>query len=243
MNKPILGKDVVLQFDDGDGFGNYFCAIDVEISFQMETKETKTIGTGSWTRKRGQKKSAVINLDGVQALSELFSTAFTMLDYFNNMTDIPFRIIFTDEQHDIKVIQGVALPTDVSLSGGSEGHANGSITIEVNGPVDIRDSMSQCDSAIIDGTYFKSGTGVHQFRVGELSEDSPTITRYDFQLDGGGTQSAFSSGSLPFSFGIAGGGPNAFSASPVGSSHTIVVTPICENGYPGSTFTLNFLKQ
>jgi predicted secreted protein len=236
MNKPILGKDVIIQFDRGSDFGTYYCASNLEISFQMTTKETKTVGDGTWKRKRGQSKSATISLDGVAVLSDLFTTSFTLLDYFNNMTDIPFRIIFTDEQSDTRVIEGVVLPTDINLSGGSEGHANGSMTLEVNGPVDIRDDVVPCGYSISSVVYDgEVDPDFNNFHI-NMTPGSGLITRFDYSLDGGGIQTLFTPvGALKDVSIVV---PGA-----MGSSHQLSIFPICDNGYSGPEYILNFTKH
>lgn len=234
MNTPILGKDVVIQFDRGTNFATFYCATNVEITFQMTTKETKTIGDGTWKRKRGQSQSAVISLEGVVAISDLFTTSFTLLDYFNNMTDIPFRIIFTDPVFSTKVIEGLVLPTDISLSGGSEGHASGSMTLEVNGPVDIRDAVNPCALSISTVSY-EGEAGIINFEI-TMNLGSQSATRFDYMLDGNGVWSAFTDGGLT---------KNVFISVPgaLGSSHQLKIYPVCENGYSGPTYTLNFTKH
>lgn len=234
MNRPILGKDVVIQFDRGSNFGTYFCATDVEISFQMQTKETKTIGDGYHKRKRGQSQSATISLSGVVTISTLFTTSFTLLDYFDNMVDIPFRIIFTDEQFDTKVIEGMALPTDITLSGGSEGHANGSITLDVNGPLDIRDTVNPCGLSISTVTY-AGQLAIVNFTI-TMNLGSQEAVRFDYTMDGGGVQTIFTLEGLV---------KNAVISVPgaMGSSHQLRIWPVCTNGYDGPVYTLNFTKH
>lgn len=234
MNKPILGKDVLIAFDTTGTFSTYFCATDLEISFQMETKKTKTIGDGVWERKRGQSKSATISLGGVAIISETLITSFNLLDYYNNMVDIPFAIIFTDSDSDTKVIVGEALVTSVDMSGGSEGHAAGSFTLEVNGPVDIRDELVPCGSAISSVSY-EGEISVQNFKI-FMAPGSGLITRFDYTMDGGGIQSLFTD---------VGGTKNVYIDVPgaLSSAHQLKISPVCDNGYSGPEFTFDFSKH
>lgn len=235
---PVKGVDVLFQMLQGGFYYNYACATSVEIAFTMETKSTKTIGDGTWKRKRGQSHDYEINLEGVIIISETQPDVFNMLDYWSDMVEVSYRIIFTDSEGGFQLIEGNALPTNVSLSGPSEGHAAGSITLQGNGEPSIRTSLEMCPAAIATGHYFKTGTGpgVHKFSVDTLHPGSGTITRYDYSVDGGGVQTIFTDGTLPATWSI------LVSGVPL-SNHTIRVVPICENGFEGDAYNHNFVKE
>lgn len=239
MNKPILGKDVILQIYKGEGYWNYLCATNVEIDFSMETKETKTVGDGVWKRKRGQSLSYSINLDGILVINDVVANGFDLLEYYRNMVDIQFRIILTDEDLDQRVVIGTALVTNVNLSGGSEGHATGTMTLEGNGPVDILDDTIPCRANLTSAEYMGEFEIQGNFRINTVIQpDGATpITRFDYILDGGGTETAFTfGGSLPIYF-------TATVPGAMGSSHSIEIIPVCENGYSGDSITFNFTKH
>jgi predicted secreted protein len=246
MADPVLAKDVIIQFSNGSDYFTYGCASDLELQYTMETKSVKTINDGNWDRKRGQKKSYKINLSGLIVDSDV-PGAFDLLNYFKNMTDILFRVLFYDETGLIKTIEGYALPTEINLSSGSEGHATGSIVLEGSGDPDNPYTPASpgspgspgtptpvCVATITNGHY--TGGITQSFTVDTMLSGSATISRWDYSIDGGPTQSAFTSGAIPASWNIKVSGV-------VGSSHSITVTPICDNGYSGTPYTLNFTKS
>lgn len=230
--EPILGKDVLFQVLVGELFDNYACATSISIDFTMDTKPTKTIGNGLWKRRRGQSMDYKINLEGVTILYQDSPSSFYMLDYFKNMTDVTYRIIYTNNDDEIRYISGTALPTSINLTSGSEGHATDSITLEGNGEPDLTGN-SFCGSEITALTY-NGQLMINNFTI--TSTTGPTITRYDYSLDGGGVQSLFTDGSIPYDFNIDVPGN-------MGSSHELTMTPICESGYPSSIYVINFTKH
>jgi hypothetical protein len=247
MADPVLGTDVLIQFLKGSGYINYACASEVSIEYSMETKSVKTVGDGVWRRKRGQSLGSVINLSGVIVIDANIVTAFDLLDHFKNMVDIAYKIIFQDHSGGLKVIQGNALPANVNLGGGSEGFGTGEITLECNGdpnyitpvnpsnpgPPNPNVCVAEIETAhvetIIDPVPFSRKYAF----VDTMVAGSATISRWDWTFDGGGAQTKFSSGSLPVRILL------PVSAS-VPGAHTVVITPICDNGFSGTPFTLNF---
>lgn len=234
MNKPILGKDVILYVYKGAGYWPYLCATNVEIDFSMETKETKTIGDGVWKRKRGQSKSFAINLDGILVIHDDIANAFDLLDYYDNMVDVQFRVIFTDADNDQRVIEGTALVTNMNLGGGSEGHATGTATLEGNGPVDIRDAVNPCGLEIETVEYLGEG-GIVNFTI-TMFLGHQHATRFDYTMDGGGVSTKFTLVGLTKDVVIT--VPGAML-----STHELKIWPVCDNGYDGPVYTLNFTKD
>jgi hypothetical protein len=240
MADPILGKDVIIQFYKGGSFFNYGCAAEVEGQFSMETKSVKTVGDGIWKRHRGQSLSLQIEMSGVILDDSSIPVAFDLLDYFKNMTDVQYRLLFYDNVGLKKVITGYALPINVNLGGGSEGHATGSITLVGNGtpdqivtPPNPNNPPVSCDAEIATAHTEIRGSVIHRrwVVVDTMVPGGATISRWDYTLDGGGTQTAFTTGIpaewiLPLAFGI--------------GTHTIVITPICDNGFSGTPFTMVF---
>lgn len=249
MPNPIKAKDVIIQFLSGSDYVTYGCAENLETTFTMETKEVKTVGDGIWKRKRGQSLSQVINLTGVVKRDTASPDVFDLLDYFKSMTDIDFKIIFYDEAGVAKILKGVGLPTEVNFSAGSEGFSSGSITIDVNGdpdavavtpptppdPLDPDDCAAEIETAHMDGNSFPVRRFVF---IDSMVSGSADISRWDYvvqKVGGGynsGTQTAFTDGSIPTSWRL----PSIVSIG----NFSITITPICDNGFSGTPFTLNF---
>jgi hypothetical protein len=244
MADPVLGTDVIIQFLKNDNYINYGCATNIEIQYTMETKSVKTIGDGVWKRSRGQSLGSVINLSGVIAIDASKPTVFDLLDYFKNMTDVAYRLRFTDNGGGTVVIDGNALPTSVNLAGGAEGFATGDITLECNGdpdyitpvnpPTPDPGNPNDCVAEIEAGHVETIGLG-KRFFVDSMVVDSADISRWDYRIDGGGVLSAFTDGNIPASFAF-------LVLGDFGSSHNITVTPICDNGFPGTPYSVDFIK-
>lgn len=247
MSEPILAKDVLIQFLSGSDYILYGCAAELSTEFSMETKSVKTIGDGVWRRKRGQSLGQIINLSGVVKNDTSVVDAFDLLTYFKNMADVSFKIFFYDETGVAKLLKGNGLPTNVNFSSGSEGFTSGEITIEVNGdpdyvdpvappppdPNDPNDCAAEIETAHVE---FRSVPGSFVMRryavIDSMVSGSADISRWDYTLDGGGVLTAFTDGTIPAAFIL----PSSVSSG----SHTIVITPICANGFPGTSFTIDF---
>lgn len=242
MADPIFATDVIIKFLSGSFYVTYGCAAELETEFTMETKPVKTIGDGNWSRERGQKKSQVVNLSGVVVSDPSSPDAFDLLDYFKNMVDVDFEILFIDSTGVVQVLKGTGLPTNVKFSAGSEGFATGEITIKVNGDPDAVPSSgggggggtSNCVAEIATAHTELRGSSI-QYRwvvIDSMVSGSAAISRWDYTLDGGGTQSAFTTNTIPAEWRL----PLSYGVG----SHTIVITPVCDNGFSGTPFTLNF---
>ena len=246
MADPVLGTDVIIQFLKNGNYTNYGCATNIEIQYTMETKGTKTVGDGVWRRKRGQSLGAVINLSGVIVIDANRPTAFDLLAYFKNMTDVQYRIRFTDNGGGVQIIDGDALPTSVTLAGGSDGFATGDITLDCNGDPDYiapvsppdpdpdPDNPNECIAEIETASTILTGSPIARRRIviESMVSGSAQISRWDYTIDGGGTQTAFTDGNIPTNWVI----PLLYNLG----SHTVVITPICDNGFPGTPYTLNY---
>lgn len=243
MADPIKAIDVIIQFLQGGDYITYACAAELSTEFMMETKSVKTVGDGVWERKRGQKLSQVVNLSGVIKPDTSTPDAFDLLDYFKNMTDVQFRILFYDENGLQKNLKGNALPTKVNLSAGVEGFATGEITLEVNGdpdyvpptsppPPDPNDPDACVAEITAAHTAIVGPPNRRYVYVDSMTVDSATISRWDYSIDGGGTQTKFTDGSIPASWIL----PLAMNTG----THSITITPICDNGFSGTPYTFTF---
>lgn len=230
MADPIKGEDVLIQFEKGGDYFNYACAKEVTVNFEMETKSVKTVGSGTWDKKRGQKKRYTVDLSGVVKFDDgTVPHAFDIYDYFDQMVPMNYRIYFTETETTlVKIIQGTILPTNLNLGGGSEGHADGSATFEGDGAPTVSDSLSVCNATL--GTF-----------TANSSEDSPGVValnftdgvsntvRVEFSIDGGGRDVFFPAATeTPFLHNITGVAPGL---------HSIEFFPVCENGLDGTSQT------
>jgi hypothetical protein len=246
MADPVLGTDVIIQFLKNGNYVNYGCATNIEIQYTMETKGTKTIGDGVWRRKRGQNLGAVINLTGVIVIDANKPTVFDLLNYLKSLADVQYRLRFTDNGGGVVVIDGDALPTAVSISGGIDGYGTGDITLDCNGDPDYitpipdpddpdpdPDNPNECIAEIASASSGTNSFPASRYvTIESMVPGSAPIQRWDYKIDGGGTLTAFTDQFMPVSFTI----PLAY----LSGSHTVEVTPICENGFPGVPYTFTY---
>lgn len=232
---PVLGQDVIIQFKKNDEFFNYACATDVRIDFEMDRVPVRTIGDGTWKKPRGIGKAYTVNLSGlIKFDDDTVPHAFDLYTYFDSMTSIDFRLYFTlEDGTTVRIFEGLGLPTSVSLGGGSEGHATGEIVLEGDGAPELRTAIVQCEAEITDGEIIFI-SGENGFKINALS--GGPVYRYDWSIDSGGRTSAFVDGTLPDQFSIGNG------VGAVDSEHTLHVWPVCENGFDGEEFTIQFFN-
>lgn len=233
--QPVLAKDVVIQFMKYGEFAVYACASEVFIDFEMETKSVRTINDGNWRKERGQVKGYNINLSGVVIMDEEdLPAAFDIYEYFTSMVPIEYRIIFQSESGALRLFEGFALPKSIHAGGGSEGFATFDTVLVGDGAPSFRDSINPCPVEITSAEVI---TVDDQNALQINSVTGGTVLRYDYQIDGGGRQTAFTDGNLPavFIFGNGEGEPD--------SEHTLTVIPVCDNGYDGEPFDIQFTNK
>lgn len=229
MAEPVIGKNVEISFRKNDVYIPYGCATDIFISFRItEKKSVRTIGDGNWEKPRGQKKGYTLDLSGlVKYDDDTVPHVFDLYDYLNSMSSLDYLIQFTNDEGGTKFIEGRALPTEVTVGGGSTGFATGTATLEGDGAPDIRNLLIPCPSSI---------TSI------QLVEDTPnsiiritghtgTPARYEYSVDGGGFVTQMVTSFIQDL--ILEGGLGA-------GEHTITIIPVCENGYNGEEFNSTF---
>lgn len=228
MPESILGQNALIKFYKVDDFYDFACATELSIDFTKETKSVKTIGDGNWNRKRAAKNGCIITASGlVQFDTDPKMDVFDVLDAFMQDTDVVFRIIFEDVSNgNLRVIGGIALPTNVNLSGGAEGFANGSLILEVNGKPVIRDTLEVCDLEVtaFGATLIAPGEGgVNHYSMAVTHTGTSTLLRYEYSIDGAAR--------------LLGGLTSPFNFFATSGSHSFEIWPICENGNDGISFS------
>lgn len=228
MSEPILGQNALIQFYKNDAFFDYACATELAIDFVKETKSTKTIGDGNWNRKRAAKNGCSITASGLMQMDTiLVPDVFDVLDAFMQDVDVNFRIIFEDVSNgNIRVIEGFALPVNINLSGGAEGFANTTMTLEVNGKPDVRNTLDTCDLEVtaFGATLIAPGEGgVNHYSMAVTTTGSNPLLRFEYSIDGGGR--------------LLGGTSSPFGFFATSGLHSFTIWPICEGGTDGIPFT------
>lgn len=225
----ILGKDVLLEFMKEDEYVPFVCVENFSMEFTQATKETKTVGTGPWSRPRFSRNSFSISVSGLIPLTEdpADFKPFELLDYLIGGSEIQFRAIWQTGPSEMKVIYGTVIVTTALLTGNATDFANASFTLPGVGEPTITTTVEICEAEI--------GTGLFDVTVTNEGGGPVTITinvvtgspdHYDWSVDGGGVNSAYSNSWYV-------GGISA-------GDHVLEITPICANGQPGTVRIVNF---
>jgi hypothetical protein len=224
---PITGNNVTIQFLKGDAYYDYACATDITIDFVLDEKPVRTYGDGTWYKPRGQRHSYSISLSGLVVFDEpTLPGAFDLLEYLRAMSGIQYRIFFDEPiTSTLKLIEGIALPINVTLGGAAEGFAQGNIELKGDGNVSIRDAIINCPSEVLTIALNDAQTAI--LITGHTGEP----VRYDYGIDGGGLDTAYiftdpAELDLPDDIAI--------------GVHTIQIFPVCENGDYGTEFNGSF---
>ena len=239
MSEVISGQDVIIDIYKVDGYYPFVCAEDVSIEIDMDIKSVKTIGSGKWREYRGQTLGWTITSKGLLPYDDDVNvTIFDMVDRQLNMLHVPVRIVFRDnESNVVKAVYGEGLVKTTSLNGPND-FAGGTFTMLGSGPLEILDGLTACDSVIeslsLDSQDSTSATFAYTGAV--------QAVRFDYRIFN--TAGAFDI-SIYFGSVLVPDLPDGtFTVSPIlpNGSQRIEVTPICENGEPGTMISLNYTK-
>lgn len=231
---PIEGRDVTLYFMKGIDLVPYVCVESFSMDFNKTTKETKTIGTGNWSRPRSQRNAYSINCSGLIPLGDDPTDVkpFELLDYFAADSEIEFRAVWKVNDLQLKVIDGIVLVTQGTFVGNSTDFADASFTLQGVGAPSIRDTLEICDAEINESnplavvfSYEGSSGGNDTFQI-QVNDVSGSPASFRYSIDGGGELTSYSS--------------SWYVSVPSGSTHSIAITPVCDNGEEGEPFTTEF---
>ncbi len=239
MDEAINGKDVMILFLDpesGDMLP-FMCAENIKINVFASKINTKTRGDGRWDYYIQDTKGFKVSCDGVIPLpphDQGGVTVWTVFKYLDQMTDLPFQMLFRDTASNlVKAALGNLLVDDVQISAPMD-FVGQSMEFTGNGPLSVQDNLLACQATIGNAVIsFQSELAVH-IQVTGLTNS----TRVDFTIDGGGRYAATLNPGDELINLIPLQHPEAF----VNGDHTITLIPVCESGDDGAPFILNFTK-
>ena len=195
---------------------------------------SKTKGDGAWETWISDIKNYSITCDGLIPIGSTGMTVWDLHDYFDQQTDVPFRLIFRDvNSTTIKAILGNVLVTDIDITGPMD-FAGQSISFTGNGAPSFQDNLLTCQATIGSVVVsLQTELAVHFTFSGVVDS-----TRIDYSIDGGGRKTVLFSGGS----GLINLNPVQTPEIFVNGSHTVLFYPICESGDEGAAFTLTFTK-
>lgn len=234
----IIGTDVIIDFYKVNDYYPGICAENVSMTKTAVPKSVKTIGDGVNAAYRLQSKGYTFTIDGIipydGSASEV--TAFDLLDRYENMLAVPFRMTWQKPDGTyVKAIYGNAFITEITFTGPND-FAGASVSFLGTGPTENFDGLTACD-AVIGTLTLQSQTDT----TATFAYTGATLaTRFDYTIEGTVNGIIFVNSTV-FTPALPSG---TFTVSPIipNGGHTIRVTPICSNGEPGAIKSLSYTK-
>lgn len=238
--EALVGKDAVFEIlspNTGE-YLPYICADECEITFDSTLLSTKTRGDGPWESFIMDTKNFAVTLSGLIPYtdeSETGVTAWDLYQYYDNMTEAPFRMIFRDPQSNlIKAIFGNVLVTSLRITANATDFVGGSKTLKGTGQPSVQDNLLACQAVISNVVV----SNQNELQVIFFYSGVSDATRIEWAVDGGARRVHFNPG--------ASGTINAIIllVPEIGNNgqHTVEFFPICESGEEGEPFILTFTK-
>lgn len=223
MTGTIQGKDVIFYLLVDTTYLPYVCASDITIQVNAEKKSVKTIGDGAWDKFAYQKLSYTITLNGVLKFDTSNYTGWDFINYQMNFITVKFKATFTSGTS-IRSVAGEVMIETSQLTVTPTDLVKESYTLPGTGAMIMFDGTNPCSIISTDLTF---------------TQEAPGSPVQIFSTDTGGT-------AAQWKYSVDGGGDNYSSVNPffVGvlsvGSHSFTVTPICSNGYEGTSRTENY---
>lgn len=234
--KVIEGRDVVLEFFSGEA-GTYLpfiCAENCGMDLDATLLPTKTRGDGNWETYLMDTKSYIVTCDGVipYGQASVGVTVWDLYPYFDQMTDVPYRMIFRDNDDNlVKAIYGYVLIKNIKLTGPMD-FAGQSLSFVGNGRPNVQDNLLACQAEIADVVV----TLQNDLRINFTYSGLAGATRVDYAVDGGSRDTHFAPMSGGLIYILAVFNPGAFTVG----EHSVNFYPVCDSGEDGTPFTLNY---
>lgn len=227
MNGVIQGTDAVLSFYKND-FLPYMCAENITINIVADKIETKTLGDGVWKKYTYQELQFTISLSGLLVFDTVNWTGWDFLDNQINFSHVTCRASFTDNQGNVRSVQGDVMVENSSFKISAVDLVKQDIQLQGNGALMVFDGLIPCD------TIINTITVTGQTAVDGIAHIAYTfsgdVQQVKYRVDDTGDYIYSSVGSAIAIPGLALG------------SHDIEIVPICQNGYEGTglfqTFTM-----
>jgi hypothetical protein len=220
MRGIINGKDVLFLVNTGDGYEPFVCAKDLSIETTASFVGIATKGDGAWRKSAYQDIGYTISMTSVVKLDEESFSAFDILAYQRNFLELPYKIVFVDQDNNKpKTIKGVALVERVNISANTSQLSLGDISLTGSGAYTEID----CEAFVghVSTAYLSNNTVSVT-----LSEITGNPASFFYQLDNEieveTTETFFYLLSVP------------------GGNHTLIVTPVCEDGNRGEETVYDF---
>jgi hypothetical protein len=214
----INSNDCILTFAlDGENYNPVYCGTGFAITVDTEIVETTTKGDGQYQDFDYNTLSYSLTIDGLGKLDtyNTFDVLFAQRTYM----DVPFRLI-CEEGESVIVIEGIVIVSSTDLTVNADQFLSYSHQFRGRGAYEIRDTIEPCYTDI-SSAYILIGSNepTSSDTTVIITSIVGTAASFDWSVDGGAVSNSTSN---DFLIGVLSPG-----------SHSITITPICENGVSG----------
>lgn len=203
-----------------DDWVPFVCTTDLNISLSADVLPVRTPGAGHWAKNAYQKLNYTVSISSVLIYDQPADALFTGMDMLSNVlgfTNVKFRIAYTDDQGDIKSVQGSGVINGVTWSASTGAVVKGDISIVGDGELKFFDGLIPCDSTITSITVTGQTAADGIVHVNYTYSGAPYQIKW--RVDGVGNYIY----------------TNVYLAIDIPSlslgSHSIELIPVCLNGY------------
>jgi predicted secreted protein len=171
--EPIHGRDALVSIKVEEEFYPVLCAIDMTFSCSQQVLLATSADSGNWRYKRLRNLSEwSVSVSGLTKIDNTDGQAsfFYLLQQNIRGTEQEIQIMFSDDDGNVQVLEGVVLIPEMSINGNVNGFADASVVFEGTGPFEITEPVSAVESAecevimsdtwvLGDGSFSISGAG------------------------------------------------------------------------------------
>jgi hypothetical protein len=227
MTNVIQGRDVLLLIYNSTDYVPYLCSKDVSISTSSSFVQVTTVGDGKWKKFEEQDREYSVTLSGVATFTPTAQigdavNTFDLVTYQINGTQIRFKMIFIDEEHqNLKLIRGYFYIETSNLAASVGQPLMTDFSFKGSGAYTLFD----CDVTFETLTAIVTGNSV-SVTIGGIDG---TVSSWKYSLDGA-TEATTTSN--PFTIGSLSTG-----------AHSVTVTAICPSGLRGESKYVDFFVE
>lgn len=227
MTNLFQGNNAVISFNR-NGMVQHVCATSFKLTVTGQMESAFTEGDGVWEKKKYSGLSYQLSLS---SLYKLDGTKFTNWDLFQNQigfSSVVFQIAFYDDAGDIKSVQGEVMISGTTFNVNVGQLVSGDTTMEGNGALMFYDGLIPCPSQITSITVTGQTASDGVIHIAYTYSGTPVQVKY--QINGTG----------PWTYALI---TTAIAISSLANgSYSIVLVPVCSNGYEGTSLSQTFIK-
>lgn len=214
----IQGSDAILSFFKND-YIPFVCSTDISIAITANKIAVRAPGDGTWKKYTYQTAEYTVTLSGLMQFDDANFTGWDMLENQLGFIQIPFRCSFTDDEDNVKTIQGTAMIETSTLSFNPGTLVKGEFNLTGSGKLIMFDGLEPCPSEVL--TVTVTGQTASDGIVHVTYTYSGVIYQVKYKVDDTGDW-VYVIADLTIDIpGLAIG------------DHFIMIVPVCFNGFEG----------